>query len=677
MDRSVLNQATAPSDEQVPGYFLTEIVKMSFIPPDVYMQLEDYLLKRLQREDASVKVKTLRVIKALLENGKPDFRRSLRRKADKIRACQSFNCPLHPTLGDTPRKAVRDEASKCLEIIFAEDAASANTDFINRIEGIGGGFGKTSGNIPSDRPNTYNSTDSSQGKNSSQGLPPMNKFVGMGNISIDQMPPVQGPSAYATAGNAFKLLSEAATKYLPSVKQQFFRGSAVLDHSRGGGSGMPGNLYGNNESPGGLYRSPDQEEATALKPTVATRSGNEYEAKLVLDLLSPGGAKASLPQNVLQDFVKKCHSLDLEVITQLVFESYNSSQATMHTKERALSIMEALLTAKELASSHSAIQKYLKENQLSVFREDEKIAHLKGKVQDVLLLLGETVVRVPEVAPKTVDLVTDMFANEEDAAAKSTTGANPMDDLFGDDSPFPPKQSKNVSTPDLFDIFSAQHSATPSSSTKPEMRPMVENSPKPAIRTPQLVPPTGMAPSNAMAWSGSVASPMGISPFPQPQPSFVTAEQHATPFPIASTPTFSPSVVEYPYRNYNPQSGMIATTGPHPSPSFFPSGQPSFGMPAQTPYLQPSLGNLPPTQPFPFSSLPAYPSYSPQGMQHAAPPAVGLSKDVPAHEGKESLESFQNMLLAGEFLSSSPSSAHAKKTSTDAFDFVTERLNFT
>eukprot|EP00449_Zooxanthella_nutricula_P021120 CAMPEP_0198537776 /NCGR_PEP_ID=MMETSP1462-20131121/45087_1 /TAXON_ID=1333877 /ORGANISM="Brandtodinium nutriculum, Strain RCC3387" /LENGTH=87 /DNA_ID=CAMNT_0044267779 /DNA_START=46 /DNA_END=306 /DNA_ORIENTATION=+ len=87
MDRSALNKATSADDIPTPGYIFTEIAKATYGAPDASNQLADYLLKKLERDNPHVKLKVLRIIKHVCEQGKPDFRRAVQKKADAIKAC--------------------------------------------------------------------------------------------------------------------------------------------------------------------------------------------------------------------------------------------------------------------------------------------------------------------------------------------------------------------------------------------------------------------------------------------------------------------------------------------------------------------------------------------------------------------------------------------------------------
>lgn len=150
MDRGVLNKATSADFDPVPGYTLSSICSMfpwflnamliSGMTHDglaVSKQLEEYLLSKLSKDHAGVKYKVLRIIRFACENGcSSDFRRLVQRKVDMVRQAQSFRGTADPLRGDSPNKAVRDEASAVLKSLF--EAENSGKSIVQpRMQGIG------------------------------------------------------------------------------------------------------------------------------------------------------------------------------------------------------------------------------------------------------------------------------------------------------------------------------------------------------------------------------------------------------------------------------------------------------------------------------------------------------------------------------------------------------------
>jgi len=133
--------------------------------------LEEYLVKKLAKDDARVKVKTLKIIKHVCEQGKPEFRRAMARRADQVKHCQQFRGEVHPTRGDAPNQEVRREAEACLKALFASDtSASAPAAHMSKIQGFGNnesGAGTNPANFNSfASQNGFGPSSSSQNNNS-------------------------------------------------------------------------------------------------------------------------------------------------------------------------------------------------------------------------------------------------------------------------------------------------------------------------------------------------------------------------------------------------------------------------------------------------------------------------------------------------------------------------------
>ncbi|CAK0851413.1 unnamed protein product [Prorocentrum cordatum] len=144
MDRSTLNKATSSDDVPTPGYLFTEIAKATFDDVNACQQLADYLLKKLERDDPLVKVKVLRIIRHVCDQGKPEFRRAVQKRADLVKACLQYRGKPDPLKGDAPNKAVRDEADTAVKSVFSSDS---NTNAYGMAQGAGPkmqGFGSDS-----------------------------------------------------------------------------------------------------------------------------------------------------------------------------------------------------------------------------------------------------------------------------------------------------------------------------------------------------------------------------------------------------------------------------------------------------------------------------------------------------------------------------------------------------
>ena len=80
----------------MPPIFTLHPTEITRLGPDTCRKLEDFLLKRLERDNVHCKAKTLRVMKFCAENGDIEFRRGMQKKTEAIRSCTSECARLCP-----------------------------------------------------------------------------------------------------------------------------------------------------------------------------------------------------------------------------------------------------------------------------------------------------------------------------------------------------------------------------------------------------------------------------------------------------------------------------------------------------------------------------------------------------------------------------------------------------
>ena len=70
MDKSLVSKATSADEVPTPGYMYNEIARITHASADACKQLEEFLMKRLKKDNVHQKLKVLRVInQALLPAG--------------------------------------------------------------------------------------------------------------------------------------------------------------------------------------------------------------------------------------------------------------------------------------------------------------------------------------------------------------------------------------------------------------------------------------------------------------------------------------------------------------------------------------------------------------------------------------------------------------------------------
>jgi hypothetical protein len=118
MDRGMLNDATSSDDSPIAGYLLQEIAKQTLGSYPACQQLEEFVVKRLEKDNHNIKYKTLLIIKHVCRSGRAEFKKDMGRFVGPIKDCLQFKGVPDPLRGDEPYKRVRDLAKDTLEAIF-------------------------------------------------------------------------------------------------------------------------------------------------------------------------------------------------------------------------------------------------------------------------------------------------------------------------------------------------------------------------------------------------------------------------------------------------------------------------------------------------------------------------------------------------------------------------------
>lgn len=115
----LLTQATTENEEPTAGYMFKEIEKITFLPPPHSQQLAEYLNRRLEKPSAHVKLKVLKIMLCLIQNGHKSFRHYLRINDGYVKLATMFNGPPDSLLGMTPYENVRGAAQEVLDMLFS------------------------------------------------------------------------------------------------------------------------------------------------------------------------------------------------------------------------------------------------------------------------------------------------------------------------------------------------------------------------------------------------------------------------------------------------------------------------------------------------------------------------------------------------------------------------------
>lgn len=392
----MLNKATSADDVPTPGYMFTEIAK-STGDVNACQQLADYLIKKLERDNPQVKVKVLRIIRHVCDTGKPEFRRAVQKRADVVKSCLQYRGTPDPLKGDAPNKAVRDEADAAIKSVFSSDSSAnaygLSTEPAKKMQGFGsdsaaggggdsysgrmGGFGNESSYGGSGGFGGGGGGAKSFGSSGGGGM------VGFGNPNFNNEPKPDNDTMFKSAMSS---TMSAVSKF--SNKVQEFRG---------------GNMPTHNEPPTSSYRAPpapnmgaDSGFGTGVKgrwgsdippsrssaPAHAGSSG-DYEARVVGELCAVGGPRVAPSAQALEDFCRKCESLDSDCVATQLRSKLASSD--WQSRLKALHAIESL-------SQHGldGIVGHLCEHSSELLFDCQGITQCKQKATKVLHMLGFT-----------------------------------------------------------------------------------------------------------------------------------------------------------------------------------------------------------------------------------------------------------------------------------------------
>lgn len=151
MDRGLLSNATSADDSPTPGYMLNEISRATTANYNNSVQLQEYLLSRVTKNNHNVKFKCLVIIKHVCRTGRPEFKKEMGRNVNPIKECLQYRGPPDPLRGDEIYKRVRDAAREALDAIFDSQmpVTTSSVAAANRIQGMGGDYVPTDVQRPS------------------------------------------------------------------------------------------------------------------------------------------------------------------------------------------------------------------------------------------------------------------------------------------------------------------------------------------------------------------------------------------------------------------------------------------------------------------------------------------------------------------------------------------------
>ncbi|SCM07902.1 conserved Plasmodium protein, unknown function [Plasmodium chabaudi chabaudi] len=461
MNRLILNKATSSNDEPTPGYLYNEISQMAFCSKESLNMVGEYLLKKLQRTDLNVKLKTLKILKHLCDKKRSDFRNFLKKKIDIIKECQNCNIVHDQLKGDTPSMLVRKEATDLIKIIYSYETVENNVKTIpnsnqdniiknNRIEGFGNNvFQKDLSNYPKENNVNYMYNNSISGNNNNNfyDLQNMKQQVNGKNMNYQSNTTFSSPNNYANKmpgfGNpyfnqnpvqktkseiAIKYLNEVANKYIPSsfvnkinkvsttISKNYSNGSLNFQNIIGGNSFNKnfekGNAkYYDNRNPGwgsnnnnfNNYNNTKYYKNNKIKEKMRTIQESQesglYENKIIDDVLNTTGINKVPCENIVNEFVQKCDTLDTKVIigilTSKLKTNFVDEEANWKYKIKVLHVIKHLLIHRknkknneQLIETFEILLHNLKRQTMEELYKCKEIKQLKKLAIEIFVLMG-------------------------------------------------------------------------------------------------------------------------------------------------------------------------------------------------------------------------------------------------------------------------------------------------
>ncbi|OHT00683.1 epsin N-terminal-likey (ENTH) domain containing protein [Tritrichomonas foetus] len=142
----LVDKATTDDDLPPPGITLAEAVQLSRQDPANVKRLISKAVQKLDSQLVMVRLKALRFMLHLAQNGPPACIAEVRLQTASISNCISWRGPPHPTRGFEPYQEMKDAAQSLLDMSFSQQSAPVtnfavtnaptNLNQINRVAGV-------------------------------------------------------------------------------------------------------------------------------------------------------------------------------------------------------------------------------------------------------------------------------------------------------------------------------------------------------------------------------------------------------------------------------------------------------------------------------------------------------------------------------------------------------------
>ncbi len=122
---SILMKITSDDPTPTPGYLYGEAVKISNESIEFCEHMVEFLVSRLKRTSFNIKLKTLLVLRNVLDEGSVDFAPCLRKQSNEVKFYTTFSGPADPLLGNALYGSIRKTAAEILDVLIDTDRGTS------------------------------------------------------------------------------------------------------------------------------------------------------------------------------------------------------------------------------------------------------------------------------------------------------------------------------------------------------------------------------------------------------------------------------------------------------------------------------------------------------------------------------------------------------------------------
>lgn len=383
-----LMQGTSDDDVPIPGYLYKEICDISFKSPAHCENLLEFLVKRINKDSCHIKLKTLKLMRYIVENGDPVFRKGLLKMSSAIRAATKYSGSPDPLHGNVPYLVVRKAAKELCQLLFdVEQETSGKQEQFqppvssHRMVGIGsselGGKYEGFGNTPASSQKSLSTAirDGLEKLAEQLSETPVDRqravLSKLENSSGDYVPPIIALEISSTAENdRYSLCQQPVKKAIPKH--------------------IPGRAGGgwDDQEPQGEGSAQRSEGSSDLSDRLESAQAADWaaEEQLVNEFLALSDTSHLLLTLAdLRQFKKGCAGLNCEKVVELLetrLHSTNQQQVM-----RSLMLLETFLFADTVTADYLAS---VCQQQLVAVWDSSDTRQIQDKARKVIRILERT-----------------------------------------------------------------------------------------------------------------------------------------------------------------------------------------------------------------------------------------------------------------------------------------------